>query len=41
MAVILQWLPIDQEVGSIEKPTLVGGRYINMLVLPHKKVGAK
>ncbi len=39
--VLLRVWPMVEDLGTMDKPPRLEGRYYNMLVLPHKKEGAK
>ncbi len=39
--VLLRVWPMVEDLGTMDKPPRLEGRYFNMLVLPHKKEGAK
>ena len=39
--VLLKVWPMVEDLGTMDKPPRLEGRYFNMLVLPHKKEGAK
>jgi translation initiation factor IF-3 len=39
--VLLKVWPMVEDMGTMDKPPRLEGRYYNMLVLPHKKEGAK
>jgi translation initiation factor IF-3 len=39
--VLLKVWPMVEDLGTMDKPPRLEGRYYNMLVLPHKKEGAK
>ena len=40
-AVLLKVWPMVEDLGTMDKTPRLEGRYFNMLVLPHKKEGAK
>ena len=40
-AVLLRVWPMVEDLGTMDKTPRLEGRYFNMLVLPHKKEGAK
>jgi len=39
--VLLRVWPMVEDLGTMDKPPRLEGRYYNMLVLPHKKEGSK